>query len=321
MAEVSTPAPESATPASGGRSATEFRDIADALRNRLDLFGKTLAAVATLGTTAVGLSKVGDLFPATGNGWWVVGACLGLAIAAGAAIWVAVRLMLVGKPIFLTADLDTNAELDPDERDAVRPVFAAAAARFGYTSLIGLQERERSLRNAASRTIDPGERARRSALADEAKTEIEQALARGQVVAIRRRATQAVGAPLTWFLYAAVIGGLIMFALGSDKVSSNRKDLVPAAKACGDARKAGATAAELGRAKDVCDSAAQAPETPPQPPSASVARAQLTAKLVATLEACTAFVEVAGDAKSGPLKDADCNPVRTAMSGMSPPTP
>ena len=112
---------EERTPA-GGRTATEFRDIADGLRNRVDLFGKTLAAIATLGTTAVGLSKIGDLFPAEGNEYWVWAACLGLASAAMAAIWVAVRLMRVARPVFMRVDLDGNEELDPSEREAVRPV-------------------------------------------------------------------------------------------------------------------------------------------------------------------------------------------------------
>ena len=52
---------------SGGRTASEIRDIADRLRNRVDLFGKTLAAVATLGTTAVGLKQ--DRRPVPGGGW------------------------------------------------------------------------------------------------------------------------------------------------------------------------------------------------------------------------------------------------------------
>jgi hypothetical protein len=91
-----------------------------------------------------------------------------------------------------------------------------------------------------SRTTNKDERARRTALADEVKAEIEQALARGRVVAIRRRSTNAVSDWLAWLLYAAVIGGLLLFAVGADKVSSDRKDTVADAKACGEARKAGA---------------------------------------------------------------------------------
>lgn len=48
---------------SGPRTASNYRDIADALRSRVDLFGKTLAGLATVGTGAVGLAKLGDLFP------------------------------------------------------------------------------------------------------------------------------------------------------------------------------------------------------------------------------------------------------------------
>jgi hypothetical protein len=312
---------EDTTPPSGGRTASEYRDIADALRNRVDLFGKTLAAVATLGTTAVGLSKISDLFPAEGNKGWVVAACAGLAVAALAAIWVAVRLMLVGRPVFMRADLASNENLDDDEREAVRPVFEAAASRFGYTSLVGLQERERSLRNAASRASDKDERARRTGLADEVKTEIEQALARGQVVTIRRRSTMAVSGWVAWLLYVAVIGGLVAFAVGADKVSSDRKDPIADAKACGEARKAGASAGELRRTNEVCDAEADEAEEEPAPPSAAEARAQITAKLAATLETCTALVQSEGDAKSGPLQEEDCDPVREAVSGMDPASP
>lgn len=321
MAEETTPPSdaEDTTPPSGGRTAKEFRDTADALRNRVDLFGKTLAAVATLGTPAVGLSKIGDLFPADGNVGWVIAACAGLAFAALAAIGVAVRLMMVGGPLFISADLEAD-DLSENDREAVRPVFEAAARRFGYRSLLGLQERERSLRNAASRATDKDERARRTALADEVKTETEQALAQGQVVVIRKRATRAVSRWIAWLLYIIAIAGLITFAVGTDKVSSDRKDPVADAKACGDARKAGATAGELGRTKQVCDGESQAEEKP-KPPSAAQARAQMTAKLAATLEACSALVQREGDAASGPLKDADCNPVRKAVSGMDPGTP
>ena len=114
----------------------------------------------------------------------------------------------------------------------------AAAKRFGYTSLLGLRGRERSLREAASHTIDEDERTRRTALADDVKSEIEQAFARGQVVVVRRRATNAVTDGVAWFLYAIVIAGLVFFAIGTDKVSSAREDPIATAKACGEARNA-----------------------------------------------------------------------------------
>ncbi|MFL5962036.1 MAG: hypothetical protein ACJ757_03990 [Gaiellaceae bacterium] len=308
--------PEDTTVPSGGRTANEFRDIADALRNRVDLFGKSLGAIATFGITAVGLGKIGDLFPVKDDKWWVVAACAGLIIAAVAAIGIAVRLMLVARPVFMQADVDNNNELDNEgERAAVRPVFAASAKRFGYTTLLGLQERELSLRNAASRTIDKDERTRRTALADEVKVEIEQALARAQVVVVRLRATEAVRGR-AWLLYVVIIGGLMMFAVGANKASSDRKAPIANAKACGEARKAGATAAELGRATGVCDGEAAKAAAKPKPPSAVEARAQITASLAETLKACAALVAKQGDPTSGPLSNADCAPVRQAVAAM-----
>lgn len=308
--------PDEAKPISGGRGADDLREVADALRNRVDVFGKTLAAIATLGTTAVGLTKVGDLFPYGDNGGWVVAACAGLAVAALAAIWVAVRLMKVARPVFMSIDLDGTRELRRKERKAVRPVYESAARRFGYTSLIGLQEHERSLRNAAARANDDAERARRTGLADEVKTEIEQALARGQVVVVRRRATGAVSG-LSWLLYVAVIGGLLTFAAGTDKVASERSDPVAEAKACGEARKAGATDVELGRAQDICEGKAEPSPPAAPPPSAAEARVQVARKLMDALDACTALVQKPR-AQGRPLAPAACKPVSDAVAAMNP---
>ena len=287
---------QSAAPPSGGRTASEFRDIADAIRSRTDLFGKTLGAIVTLGTGAVGLEKIGDLFPADGREWVAVAAaCLGLAVAALAAVAIAVRLMSVSRPVFMDSDLSRSPEVTSDEQEAVRPVFEASARRFGYTSLVGLQERERILREAGSWSRDRDERARRMELADEVKTEIEQALARGQVVVVRRRSARAVTAGWAWLFYVLVVAGLTFFAMGTDFVSSDRLSVADA-KACAEARKADATAKELHRT-GVCDSKGQPDEDQDEDtesPSSAVVRAQVTTKLAAALEACAALEKSEG---------------------------
>ncbi len=333
--EATAAASDDAAAPSDDRTAAEFREVADALRARVDLFGKTLAAVATLGTTAVGLTKVGDLFPADGWDWvWVVVACLALAAAGLMAIWVAVRLMRVSRPVFISPNLDVYTDLDseertavdvytdldPEERKAVEPVLEAAARQFGYTSLVGLEQRERALRTAAALTSDPDERTRRQALADQVKAAISRALAQAQVVVVRRRSAQVVSDPLAWKLYGAVIAGLIVFAAGTDYVKSDRTDRVAEAKACGDARTAKATPGELERTNGVCDAAAAEPEADAVPTVAE-ARATIASQLTATLEACAALVEGAGDAdeESGPLRNQDCDPVREAIGTLDPP--
>ena len=300
----------------GGRTAAEYRAIADSLRARVDLFGKALASLATLGTTAVGLSRISDLYP-TSDELLVYITCAALAAAAGAAIWVAVRLMKVGRPVFMTADPgDSGAEVDSSERKEVQPVFEQAARRFGYSSLVGLQERERSLRHAAAHATDKDERTRRTGLADEVKTEIEQALARAQVIVIRRRATRAVSDRGAWGLYAVVIIGLVVFALGADKASSEREDKVATAKACGEARKAGATASELGRT-GVCEGKGETAAEKPKPPSAAQARVAIAKQLSDALEYCAGLAKQPGNQQSDPLEDGDCDPVRVAIVAMN----
>jgi hypothetical protein len=306
-AKSDTPAEPAATP-SGGRPASELRGVADALRNRVDLFGKTLAAVATLGTTAVGLKEIPDLFPAEGR-WGtelVVAACLGLAVAALATIGVAVRLMGVARPVLLSADINDNQDLSDEERRAIRPAFEAAARRFGYTSLVGLEERERSLRSAARRAIDKEERGRRAALADEAKDEIEQALARGSMVTIRRRATDAVSG-WSWAFYVAAIAGLLVFVVATDKVESDRKDPIADAKACGEARTAGATGPELDKT-EFCEPKGK-DATTPEAPTTDQARAQVMVKLAETYAACT---ELFPDDSA-----LNCEPLRQALSTLT----
>jgi flagellar motor protein MotB len=281
-----------------------FRAAADATRSRVDLFGKTLAALATLGTTAVGLTKVGDLFPNDGHEAWAWAAVIGLALAALAALAVAVRLMDAGNP----------DEIQVDNTQALsQPIFLAAAGRFGFKTLSGLQERERGLRAAAARAADDDERTRRTALADEIKLEIDTALARAQMLNNRQLATNAVSDGGAKAAYAAVIMGLLLFALGADAVSSDRTDATAAAKACGDARKAGATATELARAHEVCDAEEAKPDPTPQPPTAAQARADIAGQLTEVLKACTALVPDGGSTEGKPLATKDCAPIRDAL--------
>jgi hypothetical protein len=205
----------------------------------------------------------------------------------------------------MTDDLDNNDDLNPDERAEVKPAYDAAAKRFGYTSVVALRGREQSLRDAASQTIDKDERARRAALADEVNTEIEQAFARSQLVVIRRRAKNAVTDGSAFALYIVAIVGLILYLLGTDAVSSPPSRVTIAdAKACGEARKANATANELEKTK-LCDK--KGPPASQEQPSAAAAKALAIKKIAAELEDCTALVD------SGALEKSGCNSLRDTL--------
>jgi hypothetical protein len=302
----------------GGRTADELRGVADALRSRVDLFGKALATIATLGTTAVGLNKIGDLFPTAGHDRWALAACLALGAAALAAIWVGVRLMMVAGPAFISPDPSDKDDVDSGERkDEVEPILKVAASRYGHSSITGLLERERAVRAVASLTADAEERARLTTLADEIKTEIEQALARAQVAVVRRRAKNAVSDWLSWALYIAVIAGLLVFAVGTDKISSDRVTIADA-KACADARKAGATPTELGNT-DTCDPLAAKTASQGESLSAAEARAQLSVKVAAAVQACVALASERGQRAGKPLTDEACKPLRATLVALNQP--
>jgi hypothetical protein len=231
----------------GIRTAKDFRDAADTLRTRVDGFGKVLVGIATLGTGSVGLAKIGDLFPVPEKSEpWALAAVAGLAGSAIAAVIIAIRLMRVGEPAVIEVDVDESSPgIKKSDMPNIRRIFSASASRFGFVTLDGLQERERTLRRAANRAGEASERARRTALADELRTEIETALARAQLAVVRRRSTDAVGTLTAFVLYTVVLGGLLLFAAGADKVASERVEVGKDALACAEAREAGATDDEL----------------------------------------------------------------------------
>ncbi|WP_134768000.1 hypothetical protein [Nocardioides sp. 1609] len=280
---------------------------ADALRNRVDLVGKTLAAIATLGTGAVGLAKVSDLAPLrTGSDWAIaVVAILFLLLAAHQAVSVAIRLLQVGDPIVLGPEADVSV-LQPVERADVERVFGLSAARFGFTSLAALQERERGLRKTAARSATDDERARRTALADEIRLEIDYAVARARTTVVRRRSTEAVSGSQSRTAFFLVAVGLVGFALFSDVVAS-QDDTVATAKACAEAREAGAEAADLdgtpcSRPADGDDAAASESDRSPEQ-----VRIDLAAELMAVLTTCLAEEDALAD---------DCAEVRTTLVGL-----
>jgi hypothetical protein len=285
----------------GIRTAKDFRDAADSLRTRVDGFGKVLVGIATLGTGSVGLAKIGDLFPVPdGSERWAVAAVAGLAAAAIAAVTIAIRLMRVGEPAVIEVDVDKSSPgIKKSDMLNIERIFSASASRFGFASIEGLQERERTLRRAANRAGEASERARRTALADELRTEIETAFARAQLAVVRRRSTDAVGTFAAFLLYAVVLGGLLLFAAGADKVASGRVEVGKEAKACAEAREAGATDDEL--TSSGCQPDADEPEKTEDAPTLEDQRNAFLEELATPLSTCLKL----STAPTGPVDGAD----------------
>ncbi|GEP33089.1 hypothetical protein NSZ01_08570 [Nocardioides szechwanensis] len=273
--------------------------MTDAIRGRIDLFGKALAALATLGTGGVGLTKAADL-----AGWdhgeekWVLAAVACLVAAAVGALIVAVRLMGVNEPVVLTASLDEE-QLGKAKTD-VNVIFGEAAQKFGFSTLLALDEHAMSLRRVAARATSEDQRARTAARTNEVQGEIDRALARARLVVVRRNATRVVSDRRAWLCYLTVILGLMGFALSADYVTSEPQSSLELVKTCGEARSAGPLPSSV---TSDCPSPS-AESAPPSPTAGSrERRAALIEELTALLTTCE---EAVADEM---LQEADCDAI------------
>ncbi len=301
-----------APPAAG--AASRYQQTIDKVRARSDVTGKTLGALGTTAATAVGLAKLGDLFPIQ-HKWqhyaWLLIALAGFAVAAAAVLYVAVRLSSVARPVFMRTDLQDmkdTGDLDDGELKAVKSVFKRWANADGAESLAAYEARAARLRRIATWTSDETECKRRKTLADEIESNIRSAFGIAALRVVRQRTTDALTGKRVRGAYVAFVLGIIGFALGSDYLVSQRSDSVAIAKSCGEARKAGATGPEL---PEVCTDPDEPKKELPQDPSAEQQRLELVRNLLKTLRDCeTAAAE-------GPLAPDVCRPIRLAVqSGL-----
>jgi hypothetical protein len=301
-----------------------LRGAIDTLRTRVDLTAKALAAVGTTAVTAVGLARIGDLFPAVGWKSWtwftlaIVG-FLGLAVAVGYFIY---RLWSVHQPLFMRADeraMVAQGDITAAEKEDVRAVYRRTAELNRAPSLRAYEARADRLERIAEQT-PPGER--RDELledADRIRGEIEVTLARAALRILRRRTTKAVTDRRAAVAAALFVLGLLLFALGTDYVSSQRTDEVTVAKSCADARKAGATTLP-----PICNQKKAGGKTnkgaQPPTPSSVVRKAQaLTAALgaAATLASVTAQFAAAAGAQGAEIANQGRELVGQLFTGLA----
>jgi hypothetical protein len=297
------------SPAPGGKGTEDVRDLADQLRGRVDIFGKALGGVATVGVTAVGLAKIGDLFPVEGQWWWFGLAIAGFVSGAVAVVWIVTRLTKVSRPIYVRTDLDAMRaarEIDDDEHGLITPLFTETARLAGYKNLETYEERERALRRVSRWTGDSEVCQARAKLAEEIRQAVEHTRVRALLILVRRRATEAMTGFRSWVAYLLFIAGLVVFALGTDKITSEREDGIAIAKSCGEAREAGATAEEL---EGTACSGESADEDQPEQTGGQV-RLSLAESALAALQTCGSAVT------SGILGSADCAPLRRAAEEL-----
>lgn len=242
----------------GGKSVVELRDFIDKMRGRVDVTGKLLGAIGTTAATTFGIAKLGDVLPAPAGDWWIaVLAVVALVAGIVGVLLVATRLSGVSRPLLMRADLDAmhaDGELSERELKLVRPLYERTARLNGTRSLSAYAWRAGSFRRVAERTGDPAERTRRDGLAAGVESDVELTFGRAALLVVRDRSTRAVTGAGAWVAYLLVAGGLIGFTVAADALVAARDqparpDLIGIARQCGEARRAGATPAELGRTR------------------------------------------------------------------------
>lgn len=313
MAEARTDAP--ATPAPpGGKTPAELRELADKLRGRVDLSGRLLGVLGTTAAAAVGINRLDGLDALSGLTVAGVVALAGIVLAVVGVLVVATRLTKVSRPLLLRADLvamTREGEVDSAECDLIRPLYERARRDAGARSLVALDLRQATLRRLARRATDAEQRMRFAGMANDIQDDLNLVFGRALVIVVRRRAVRAVNGLWSCVAYGLVIGGLLAFSLGADKVTSTQPTAVAAnstataqaARACADARSAGATPREL---RPGCST-----ESPPPAPPSDDQRATTA---VALLDALTKACESGGP--SAATVATICGPLRSVIAQL-----
>jgi hypothetical protein len=284
-----------------------YRATAEKLRSRVDLSAKALGGLGTSALTAVGIARIGDLFPVpdTTRSWIAFGfAIAGFSVLALGLLIFTYRLWSVNEPIFMRTDdeamRDMN-DIDEKEQDQVERVYQRTADANHAPTLRAYEARAERLYRIAGRTADAERRKELRESADRITAEIKLTLARAALRILRRRTSNAVRGHGSVALYVFVAAGILGFALGTDYVSSERSEQVKIAKACADARTAGADAT----LPEICGPAGKEEAAAANSPAQEQADA-----IVALAEArqrCLALI------KEGSTDTASCDAIDQAM--------
>jgi hypothetical protein len=272
---------------------------AEALRSRTDLAAKSLGAIGSAGLTAVGLAKIGDLFPIPddpGPRTAAVGAVIAFVLMGAAIAALTVALWRVNRPFFIGTDLSTSEDLSDAEVALIQPQWddftrlngmsparyerkanrhekRAAKLDTAWTDHYAPRLKaaiDASLADQADRTrfpssVPPSPIAQREQQrAESMRAEIHLLTARAGLRILRKRLSDVMSGRSSQIYAAIFLIGLIGFALDTDYVVSARKDRVEIAKSCADAAEAGATSLpSICKGNDVAK--ADQPQTPLTP--------------------------------------------------------
>jgi hypothetical protein len=236
-----------------------YRTMADALRSRADITAKALGSIGLTVVTAIGLARVGDLFPLPpGSVSWawpwstswessyndallgLVGAVVGLLFMAFVVITFSARIWRLQRPVTLLPEKRyrwlrggfglTDGE-ERHQKEIQRAILGPSPESYHL--------RGQLLAAAATRYEAIGgesthaDVARQEAAVITRRVDLANALVGVDV--IRGRASRVISDRKAMGLGALFLAGIVMFALGTSYLSGERTDALTIAKACKDA--------------------------------------------------------------------------------------
>lgn len=235
-------------PLPGAKRATEqterFRAVADKIRTRTDATAKGLAAVGTAAVTAIGYTKLADVFPYGGPCWAVVILPLGVIAMVAAVVYLVLAFEGVSKTIATNSDKQGTRDLnslDAEDQKEIAKAYDQTARLNDVPSLRAYEAKAHRFERIAD-TLNPASAAVRindlRAHADQIRAEVLATQDRAAVFILRRRAKSALfGGPTVFWLVIFVIGWYGT-ALAADAMEGERSGEIGVVKSCAEAREA-----------------------------------------------------------------------------------
>lgn len=236
-----------------------YRSMTDTLRNRSETTAKAVGGLGLSVVTAIGLTHIGDIYPLPPGGpawpwdrWsdyeWAllaaVASLVGFVLMIVVVVLFSARLWRVQRPMKLTTSEAGIASIDEYSGTRQKAILEIYRGICGdeAENLEAYETRGAYRARAADRLEARGGDATVIAVARREAAvigrQVELALALAGVDVVRDRTTKLLSDGWAYGLVAMLAAGILMFAVGTDYLSSERTDTISIAKACADARTA-----------------------------------------------------------------------------------
>jgi hypothetical protein len=281
-----------------------FSEAIVQIRQRADYAAKGLAAIGTAAISAIGYTKLADVFPYGGPSWalWLLG--FGAVAMIIAVVFLVRRFYGASESIVTQSDVDQTVEtnnLNAAEQKTLALVYEETAELNGLETLRAYEARGQRFERIATRLPEP----QAKVLNEQAQlifAELTTTYARAAAFVLRGRSTQALFGPMTGVLIVLFVMGWYSVALSADAMQSKRADQIAVAKSCAEARKE--TDIVEGQLPDICGTVEADDEEEPTPGETSD---QAIESMAMSLSTCKKAAAKAGD------DAAPCAPIERAL--------